>query len=215
MMVISHTALFKILRLSVTSLGCARGGRMVFNTISFGVESGSAMIIRGKNGAGKSTLLRAIAGLIHPITGTISFDTTDMQPAGHETLCHYIGHKNALKSSLTVLENIDFWQQYYRSSDRNTSALSILHDWGLEKFSKVLSKELSAGQQKRLCLTKLSRFDRPVWLLDEPFNSLDDCARKTLLKLINKHLSLNGIVVIASHLQLPITNMQEFIIDKV
>ena len=77
--------------------------------VSFNLTDGEALILNGRNGSGKSTLLRTIAGLIRPELGTIflSGDGLDEDVTVAE-VCHYLGHKNAMKNELTVDENLTF-----------------------------------------------------------------------------------------------------------
>src|SRR5271165_3448576 len=99
------------MRLSAVELSCHRGGRTVFTGVSFAVASGEALIVTGRNGAGKSSLLRTIAGLLRSAQGRLSLDGGDPELSLGEQ-CHYVGHQDALKPSLSVTENLHFWAEF-------------------------------------------------------------------------------------------------------
>src|SRR5688572_26696528 len=99
------------MRLSGSDLTCIRGGREVFAGLGFSVAAGEALLVTGKNGAGKSSLLRMIAGLVRPAGGRLEFAGGDPELAIPEQ-AHYLGHQDALKPSLGVLENLEFWARY-------------------------------------------------------------------------------------------------------
>src|SRR3981189_1610411 len=116
------------MRLSGRDLACLRGGREVFAGLNFSADSGEALVVTGRNGAGKTTLLRLIAGLLEPAQGRIELsggapDTSLPEQA------HYLGHRDALKPALTVLENLQFWYAFL--GGRDAPAASALDPVGL------------------------------------------------------------------------------------
>src|SRR6187402_3191939 len=98
-------------RLLASELACIRGGRGVFSGLSFAVGAGEALLISGPNGAGKSSLLRLVAGLVRASAGRLELEDGDPEAPLAEQ-AHYLGHQDALKPSLTVAENLDFWARY-------------------------------------------------------------------------------------------------------
>src|SRR3984885_3492010 len=100
------------MRLSGRGVRCVRGGREVLSGLDFEVSSGEALAVTGPNGSGKTSLLRIIAGLLALAGGSI-----DLEGGGDElTLpeqAHYLGHRDALKPALSVLENLSFWQNFF------------------------------------------------------------------------------------------------------
>ena len=99
-------------RLLASDLACVRGGREVFSGLSFAVGAGEALLVSGPNGAGKSSLLRLVAGLVRADGRTAG--ARGRRPRRHRIAeqAHYLGHQDALKPSLTVAENLDFWTRY-------------------------------------------------------------------------------------------------------
>jgi heme exporter protein A len=184
------------MRLSALDLGCRRGGRDVFAGIGFTVAGGEALSITGRNGSGKSSLLRLIAGLIRPAEGQILWKGGDSELTLGEQ-AHYLGHLDALKPSLTVLENLEFWSRYLGSEAVSPEA--ALAAVGLEGLDHLPAAYLSAGQKRRLSLARLVTVKRPIWLLDEPTSALDTSAQERLGHLMREHLAGGGLILAATH----------------
>lgn len=192
-------------KLSGSDLICWRGGREVFRDVSFSVASGEGLLLTGRNGAGKSSLLRMIAGLLRIAGGRLDFTggTADHDIAEH---AHYLGHLDAFKPSLTVLENLSFWIRYLAGKGRPDVALEAV---GLGSLCHLPASYLSAGQKRRLSLARLVAIERPLWLLDEPTSALDAAAQAMLLDLMRKHLAAGGLIVAATHQSLDLPNVRE------
>jgi len=153
-------------------LSSIRGGRTLFSELSFAIEGGEALLLLGPNGAGKTTLIRMIVGLLAPTAGRISLDGGDAELNLSEQ-CHYVGHLNALKSSLTVGENASFWCRFLGGAPRPDRVETALAGFGLAHLRDIPAAYLSAGQKRRLGLARVLLAERPIWLLDEPTVSLD------------------------------------------
>ncbi len=187
------------MRLSAANLAATRGGRSVFAGLSFSLTDGEMLAVTGPNGAGKSTLLRLVAGLLTPSAGTIALD-----PAPDDGLAsqvHYLGHLDALKPVLSVRENLAFWRRVWRGGDIGAA----LDEIGLGHLDHLPAGALSAGQRRRVAIARLLIAPRPIWLLDEPTAALDAAAEATLGRLIARHRSGGGMVIAATHRDLPAT----------
>ena len=182
--------------LAAHGIGCQRGGRLLFQDLSFALAPGEGLLVTGPNGAGKTSLLRQIAGLL-PLAGgrlSLSGETHD---APLPELCHYVGHANAAKTSLSVAENLAFWAEFL-GEDRNDPP-NALAAFGLGPLADLPTGLLSAGQKRKLALSRLFAAPRPIWLLDEPQVSLDAASLKLLDGAIGAHLAQGGIAIVASH----------------
>jgi heme exporter protein A len=183
------------MRLEGHALACSRGGRQVFSGLEFGVSSGEALLVTGRNGAGKSSLLRMLAGLVRVGGGDLNLAGGDPEKTLPEQ-AHYLGHLDALKPSLTVMENLDFWTCYLGGQGAPRAALATV---GLGALTDLPAAYLSAGQRRRLSLARLLSVMRPIWLLDEPVSALDREAQDMLAGLMQQHLSAGGMIVAATH----------------
>lgn len=184
------------MRLFADSLACRRSSRVVFDSLTFEAGAGEALAIVGPNGTGKSTLLRVMAGLLPILSGRIG-----LEPAPDDTplaeLCHYVGHRDALKPVLTPREQLAFWQAMLGNAAlAPDEALAIV---GLTHAAGLPSGYLSAGQRRRLAFARLLVAHRPVWLLDEPQSALDAASRDRLAGLMARHLAEGGIILAATH----------------
>ncbi|MDA7946492.1 MAG: heme ABC exporter ATP-binding protein CcmA [Hyphomicrobiaceae bacterium] len=185
------------MRLGVQDLTCVRGGRTVFENLSFEVKKGSGLQLTGANGVGKSSLLRILAGFLPPAAGRITLEGADDEtPIGE--FCHYVGHLNGVKRAFTVRENLLFWSEYCGGGDIDPA----LETFNLLDLSDIPAGLLSAGQARRLGLARLQVIERPLWLLDEPSVSLDEASRNILASAIRNHTRNGGLAIAATHLPL-------------
>jgi heme exporter protein A len=196
------------MRLSASNLACVRGGRHVFRGLSFALDTGLALLVTGPNGAGKSSLLRLVAGLVHPAQGRLALDGGDPELTIGEQ-AHYLGHQDALKSSLSVRENLAFWADFLGSTGAKIKIDAALAAVGLAELARLPALYLSAGQRRRLSLARLIAVPRPIWLLDEPTSALDAAAQDMLAELMRGHLAGGGLILAATHGPLGLDGTEE------
>ena len=209
--------------LSVEDLHVERGGRAVLVGLSFTLQAGEAILVSGRNGAGKSTLLRTLAGLLQARSGRVGYGLADDEVRGVETV-HYLGYEDALKPSLTVGENLEFWAAMLQgapslpaadgtrpASVGRTAALSprdALAAFGIARLIDLPAAYLSAGQKRRVALARLMLAPRRIWLLDEPLIALDTAAQATLTAIMAGHVAAGGAILVASHQTLALAYRQ-------
>lgn len=184
--------------LSGEAVSCIRGERKVFSNLSFSVSAGEALAVVGPNGSGKSSLLRLIAGLVAIASGTITLEGGDDNLTLAEQ-AHLLGHRDAIKPSLSVLENVAFWFDFLGADAGRSSPSAALDAVGLSHLGHLPTAFLSAGQRRRLAIARLVALKRPVWLLDEPTTALDAAGRTMIAALMSDHLRNGGLVVAATH----------------
>ena len=171
-------------QLSFDCVSCQRGGRMLFERLSFTLEPGDAAVVSGPNGIGKSSLLRLAAGLLEPVSGTI-------RNAGRIALAD---EALGLDRHLPLANALQFWAQI-----DGGSVADALVAVALDHLGQVPVRMLSTGQRKRAVLARVIASGAPLWLLDEPGNGLDSASLKNLSVVIADHRTRGGIVLAASH----------------
>jgi len=112
---------------------------------------------------------------------------------------HYVGHQDALKPAMSVVETAHFWAGYLGGGSDIEAALGALD---LAALANLPVAYLSAGQKRRLALSRLMLAPRPLWLLDEPTVGLDTASIARLVALMERHLGAGGMIVAATHLDL-------------
>jgi heme exporter protein A len=184
------------MRLSGRGVRCVRGGREVFSGLDFETASGEALAVTGPNGSGKTSLLRLIAGLLTIADGSIGLEGGETELTLPEQ-AHYLGHRDALKPALSVMENLSFWRDFLGGAafDPAESLAAV----GLDHAAHLPAAYLSAGQRRRLSIARLLVVRRQVWLLDEPTTALDAAGQGMFAALMSDHLARGGLIVAATH----------------
>jgi heme exporter protein A len=176
----------------VEGLCLARGGRTLFEGLSFATASGAYVEVHGSNGSGKTSLLRAIAGFLKPSGGRIAFENVE-EPS---LALHFVGHANGAKRETSVGEHLRYWSGLFGGASKEDFIAQTL---GLEQVLALPVRTLSQGQARRLALARLLVVPRPIWLLDEPAAALDESGKAVLAQMIATQRDAGGIVVAAVH----------------
>ena len=182
--------------LSFRDVACVRGGRLLFEGLSFALEAGEAALVSGANGAGKSSLIRIAAGLLAPAAGRVTGD-------GARAL---LAETAALDPELGLAAALRFWARIDGRADAVEGALVALDLAGL---AQVPVRLLSTGQRRRAAFARVMASDASVWLLDEPANGLDVASVRMLEALIAAHRSDGGIALVATHLPIALPDARE------
>ena len=182
-------------------LSCRRAGEWLFKGLDFECQPGQLLWLRGSNGSGKTSLLRILAGLSHADEGLLAYYAKDMHAVRKALV--YIGHTNGLKDDLSALESLGFVARLHgRPCDQEALGLA-LRRLAIHHRRHVVVRNLSQGQRRRVALSRLAlERDTGLWVLDEPFDSLDAEGIEAINGLLMEHLVRGGGVVMTSHVPL-------------
>lgn len=184
--------------LAFAGVTCVRGGRVLFEALSFSLAAGAAGVVSGPNGVGKSSLLRIAAGLLRPGDGTVTHPSRALMADAH-----------ALDPSRRLIDALVFWASLdpdpATARDRAARALTAV---GLAAIAEVPVRLLSTGQRRRAALARVVASGATVWLLDEPANGLDTASVGTLEQVIARHRADGGIALVATHTPLALPAAQ-------
>lgn len=185
---------------NVKNLECIRRDNILFQGLNFNIENGGLLQINGVNGSGKSSLLQMCVGLIQATEGRITWNGEDINTARYQFQSDmtYFGHTNGVKAGLSALENMKVMHALSGSKSKIDYS-RILEQIGLAGMEDVMLSRMSAGQKRRVGLTRIFMAASKLWLLDEPFNALDKNGKKIIEQLIVKHCSAGGMVIFATH----------------
>ncbi|GAB4355116.1 MAG: heme ABC exporter ATP-binding protein CcmA [Oricola sp.] len=194
------------MRLVVHDLAVDRGAGTIFEGVGFELADGEGLVVTGPNGAGKSTLIRAVAGLLRSCAGRVSIEDGGDAWPNVGAAAHYLGPMNAMKPTLTVAENLSFWQAFAGRPELEVD--EALDAVGLGHTRDLPFSYLSTGQRRRVSIARLLLNWRPLWLLDEPTSGLDSASEINFAGLVSDHMRAGGIVVAATHLPIPVEGMK-------
>ena len=189
--------------LAAQNLQCVRGGRQLFENLSFAVPGGTLLRITGANGAGKTSLLRILCGLLLPSGGEVLWRDAPIRQQREDYWrdLRYIGHLAGVKDEFTAEENLVFAAALSGIDITADAADAALEQLGLGKFAHLPVRMLSQGQRRRVALARLALPDSKaaLWVLDEPLAALDTDAMDCVLSLIDARLAAGAVVVMTSH----------------
>ena len=176
--------------ISAQNISYSINEKKLFHNLSFNVNTGEGLYVKGSNGSGKSTLLRIILGITLPSKGKIDFCNEDLTIS-------YLGHKNAIKSYLSPIQNLEL---IFNQSGR-ALAYEWLHKLGLKNVQDELTGNLSFGQQKKLALIRVLASSPKMIVLDEPFVGLDYATNNLLNNFLAEKLREGMSIIFTSHIQ--------------
>lgn len=184
--------------LEVKELSYFRNEEKIFGPLSFSLAAGNALLVTGANGSGKTTLLRVLSGLLKAQFGEIIARQAAGSHADLAHSCAYLAHKPGHKTELSCVENLEYLQAIFHQAKPELIE-SVLSKVGLAGYEDTPSRQLSAGQNKRLGLARLLLCHSPCWLLDEPYANLDLQGIELVNQLISEQTQRGGAVLLTTH----------------
>ena len=182
--------------LDCRGLAFARNDEPVFGPLDFALHPGEALQVHGGNGRGKTTLLRVLAGLLPAGAGEVRFEGRLVDRDHLARGCAFLGHQHGHKGELTTLENLEFALALQGGKGDTEHALANV---GLSGYEDTLARRMSAGQNKRLALARLSLSPAKLWLLDEPYANLDLGGIDLVNAMLGKHIANGGAALLTTH----------------
>ncbi|MDX5379169.1 MAG: cytochrome c biogenesis heme-transporting ATPase CcmA [Halomonas sp.] len=192
------------LRLQARNLACERDDRWLFRGLDLDIRAGEIVRVEGPNGSGKTTLLKILSGQLADYEGELFWNEQPMRKSRDAFLANllYLGHAPGVKAALTPLENLAWYQALAGHAPSEKARMSALEELGLVGFEDVPAAQLSAGQQRRVALARLSLTPRPLWVLDEPFTAIDRDGVAALERRLVEHARCGGCVLVTTHHEL-------------
>ena len=182
------------------ALFCERDDRVLFSGLDFDVQAGDLMQVQGSNGSGKTTLLRILCGLNGSYDGELYWRGVPIEEDREGFLASllYLGHRVGVNKILTARENLR-WSCALHSPVTDNDIETALARVGLAGYADVICRNMSAGQQQRVSLARLLLSPATLWVLDEPFTTLDVRGVRTLESLLAEHVLAGGAVLVTTH----------------
>lgn len=186
-----------------------RGDRHVLRGVDIDVFPGEVVHVAGPNGTGKTTLLRVLAGLLPAEEGTVGWRGHSIREDRDDFNGNmaYLGHENALKGDLTSFENLHFSVGMRRELDAKEIE-ETLGRLGILRCRDLPARVLSAGQRRRLAMSRILLLGADLWILDEPFTNLDVSGVELFSALIGDHVAAGGMSILAAHQGLKVPGAQ-------
>jgi heme ABC exporter ATP-binding subunit CcmA len=201
--------------LLVNNLSFFRNETKIFEDLNLSLSNKKIIQIKGRNGSGKTTFLKVVLNILEPSSGEIIWKGKNIKKNIFEfyNQTTFIMDNNTSTRELSVENNINFWKGLSSSELNSDKIFKLLKKLDIEKYYKTKAMYLSSGERKKLELLRLILEQKKLWILDEPFNHLDDLSIEILNQTFLDHLNNDGMILFASHFNPMINNLEtlEFI----
>jgi len=196
--------------LLINNLSFSRNSKIIFENLNLSLSNRSITQIRGKNGSGKTTLLQVILNFLEYKTGEIFWEGKNIKKNIFNFYNHttFIMDHNTCTRRMSVLDNINFWSGLSSSRLTKNEIALLLETFNLQNYHNTKTMYLSSGEIKKLELLRLILEQKKLWILDEPYNHLDDLSIKILNQTFIDHINKDGIILFTSHLNPNINNLE-------
>ena len=196
--------------LLINNLSFSRNKTKIFENLNLSLNNKGMMQIKGKNGSGKTTFLKVILNILEPESGEIIWKGKNIKKNIFDFYSQttFIMDNNTSTRELSVQDNINFWKGLSSSKLNNDEIFKLLKKLDIEQYYKTRVMLLSSGERKKLELLRLILEQKKLWVLDEPFNHLDDLSIEILNQTFLDHINSDGMILFASHFDPNISNLE-------
>ena len=196
--------------LLINNLSFSRNKTKIFENLNLSLNNKGMMQIKGKNGSGKTTFLKVILNILEPESGEIIWKGKNIKKNIFDFYSQttFIMDNNTSTRELSVQDNINFWKGLSSSKLNNDEIFKLLKKLHIEQYYKTRVMLLSSGERKKLELLRLILEQKKLWVLDEPFNHLDDLSIEILNQTFLDHINSDGMILFASHFNPNISNLE-------
>ena len=193
-----------------------RNNNKILNNISISLPPQKIIQIQGNNGVGKTTFLKILCNILEPLTGSIFWNGKNIKSNPYKFYkdITLIMDNQTSNKNLTVIENIKFWCQLFNSKIKIHEINSLLEMLKLNQYRSTHARYLSFGEIKKLELLRLIIEKKKLWVMDEPFLGLDKESMELMHQTIINHSNSEGMVVLTSHTDLNLPNLEILTINK-
>ena len=196
--------------LLINNLSFSRNKTKIFENLNLSLNNKGMIQIKGKNGSGKTTFLKVILNILEPESGEIIWKGKNIKKNIFDfyNQSTFIMDNNTSTKELSVQDNINFWKGLSSSKLNNDEIFKLLKKLDIEQYYKTKVMYLSSGERKKLELLRLILEQKKLWVLDEPFNHLDDLSIEILNQTFLDHINSDGMILFASHFDPNISNLE-------
>ena len=201
--------------LLINNLSFSRNETKIFENLNLSLSNKKIIQIKGRNGSGKTTFLKVILNILEPNNGEIIWKGKNIKKNIFDFYkqTKFIMDNNTSTRELSVEDNINFWRGLSSSKLDNEEIFELLNKLNIEKYYKTKVMYLSSGERKKLELIRLILEQKKLWILDEPFNHLDDLSIEILNQTFLDHVNNDGMILFASHYDPMINNLETLVLS--
>ena len=201
--------------LLINNLSFSRNETKIFENLNLSLSNKKIIQIKGRNGSGKTTFLKVILNILEPNNGEIIWKGKNIKKNIFDFYKQttFIMDNNTSTRELSVEDNINFWRGLSSSKLNNEEIFELLNKLNIEKYYKTKVMYLSSGERKKLELIRLILEQKKLWVLDEPFNHLDDLSIEILNQTFLDHINNDGMILFASHYDPMINNLETLVLS--
>tara|TARA_B000000477_G_C6028654_1_gene200794 strand:- start:28 stop:633 length:606 start_codon:yes stop_codon:yes gene_type:complete len=196
--------------LLINNLSFSRNDNIIFQNLNLSLSNRSITQIRGKNGSGKTTFINVVLNFLESKTGEIFWEGKNIKKNifNFYNKTTFIMDHNTCTRKMTVLDNINFWSRLSSSKLTKDEIVLLLETFNIQKYQNIKTMYLSSGEIRKLELLRLILEQKKLWILDEPYNHLDDLSIEILNQTFIDHINKDGVILFTSHLKPSIDNLE-------